>query len=77
MSSTAVTLSRYILNAERNHPALAGELSVLLAQIGFAVKILSREIGRAALVGRLGLVGDARHAGSPCSARYCRPPPWK
>ena len=63
MSSTAVTLSRHILNEEEKHPEMAGELSKLLAQLGYAAKILSREIGRAALTGNLGLVGDKNATG--------------
>jgi fructose-1,6-bisphosphatase I len=71
MTSTAVTLGRYIRSASakaaasphRSSTREDGELSVLLTQIGFAAKILSREIGRAALVGRLGLVGEKNVTG--------------
>ncbi len=65
MNSIAVTLSRHILEEEQKHPEMSGELSVLLDQIGFAAKILSREVGRAALVGKLGLTGESNVTGDP------------
>jgi fructose-1,6-bisphosphatase I len=40
-----------------------GELTVLLEQLAFAAKILSREMRRAALVGQLGLVGEKNATG--------------
>ncbi|MFO1350490.1 MAG: class 1 fructose-bisphosphatase [Gammaproteobacteria bacterium] len=63
MSTHAITLSRHILEEELRHPEMAGELSRLLMQVGYAAKILAREIGRAALVGQLGLVGDKNASG--------------
>ena len=58
-----MTLSRHILEQEENHPEMRGELSRLLAQIGFVTKILAREMRRAALVGKLGLIGDRNPTG--------------
>jgi fructose-1,6-bisphosphatase I len=63
MSVTGVTLSRHILEQERNYPEFAGQLSILVSQLAFAAKILTREISRAALVGKLGLVGDRNATG--------------
>lgn len=63
MTSRGVTLDRHIIEEEQRHPAVAGELSELLVQLGFAAKILAREIGRAALVGKLGLVGEKNATG--------------
>lgn len=63
MSTRAVTLNRHILEEERLHPQAVGELTELLVQLGYAAKILAREIGRAALVGRLGLVGEKNATG--------------
>ena len=63
MSTRAITLSRHISEEEHRHPGATGELSKLLAQIGFAAKILAREVGRAALVGKLGLVGERNPTG--------------
>ena len=58
-----MTLSRHILQQETQHPEMRGELSTLLAQMGFVAKILAREMRRAALVGKLGLVGDRNATG--------------
>ena len=63
MSTKAITLSRHILEEEHQHPEARGELSKLLVQMGFAAKVLSREISRAALVGKLGLVGEINPTG--------------
>jgi fructose-1,6-bisphosphatase I len=63
MATIGITLSRHILEEGQKHPGLAGQLSMLLAQITFAAKTLSREISRAALVGRLGLVGEKNPTG--------------
>ncbi len=63
MNSTAVTLTRHIIEDEYRHHNTTGELSRLLVQIGFAAKIIAREVGRAALVGKLGLVGEKNPTG--------------
>lgn len=42
-----ITLSRHILEQEEKHPELRGELSRVLAQVGFATKVLTRELRRA------------------------------
>jgi len=42
---------------------MRGEIPTLLAQVGFAAKIMAREMRRAALVGKLGLVGDRNPTG--------------
>lgn len=59
----SITLSRHILEQEEKHPELRGELSRVLAQVGFVTKVLTRELRRAALVGKLGLVGDRNATG--------------
>jgi hypothetical protein len=53
MSAGAVMPNRHILEEEERHPGATGEFSQLLVQLGFAAKILAREIGRAALMGKL------------------------
>jgi fructose-1,6-bisphosphatase I len=58
-----MTLSRHILEQEERHPATRGELAILLAQIAFVAKVLARELRRAALVGKLGLIGDRNPTG--------------
>ncbi|MEO0768033.1 MAG: class 1 fructose-bisphosphatase [Cyanobacteria bacterium J06649_4] len=62
MSSQAITLNRYLWQQQRQskHPI---DLSILLTQMGFAAKVLTREISRAALVGQLGLVGESNATG--------------
>ncbi len=62
MSHEAITLSHHLLRELRRagrHP----ELSILLDQAAFAGKTLARELSRAALVGRLGLVGERNASG--------------
>jgi len=63
MNTLGITLNRHILDEEHKHPGAVGELSRLLVQVGFAAKILAREITRAALVGELGLVGEKNATG--------------
>lgn len=52
-----VTLQRHILESQRRHREATGELSVLLTQIAYAGKIFAHALGRAPLVGRLGVTG--------------------
>jgi fructose-1,6-bisphosphatase I len=61
--SLGLTLGRHILLQQQRHPEYAAPLSILLHQMAFAGKVLSREIGRAALVGTLGLIGDKNPTG--------------
>jgi fructose-1,6-bisphosphatase len=49
MNRSAVTLGRHIIEDEHRDHNTTGELSRLLVQIGFAAKIIAREVGRAAL----------------------------
>lgn len=65
MSSMGMTLSRHLLAEEQRHPESAGPLSMLLSQLAFAAKILSRELNRAALVGKLCLAGAKNPTGDP------------
>lgn len=62
-SSTPTTLSQHVLREEQRHPEATGEFSKLLVQMGYVAKVLAREIGRAALVGKLGLIGDKNATG--------------
>lgn len=63
MQRSSVTLGRHIIEEEHQHHQTTGELSRLLMQVGFVAKVLAREIGRAALVGKLGLVGEKNPTG--------------
>ena len=56
MTRQPITLTRHILSQQRVHPDATGELSVLLAQIGLAAKIIAREL---ALLGFGALRGSA------------------
>jgi len=62
MITQAITLDRHLWQQQivLKTPV---ELSILLGQIGYAAKIMSREISRAALVGQLGLVGEKNATG--------------
>lgn len=57
------TLNWHIGEEERRHPEFANQLSSLLAQVAHAAKILAREFGRSALVGKLGLTGGNNPTG--------------
>jgi fructose-1,6-bisphosphatase I len=62
MITRAITLDRHLWQqqAQLQTPV---ELSILLGQIGYTAKIISREISRAALVGQLGLIGEKNATG--------------
>ncbi|MEL6159515.1 MAG: class 1 fructose-bisphosphatase [Cyanobacteria bacterium J06623_5] len=62
MSTQATTLNRFLWQQHRESKQSI-ELSILLTQIGFVAKVLTREISRAALVGQLGLVGEKNATG--------------
>ncbi len=64
MDGLAVTLSQHLRQVERDHPGPWGpdqtdpeDIAPLMLQMAYASKLLARELNRAALVGRLGLVG--------------------
>ena len=59
----AVTLARYLLNEQAAHPETEPEFWTLIAQMAYVAKVIARETRRAALVGRLGLVGDRNPTG--------------
>jgi len=63
MQPSPITLGRHIIEEEHRHHPTTGELSRLLMQVAFVAKILAPEIGRAALVGQLGLVGEKNPTG--------------
>jgi fructose-1,6-bisphosphatase len=51
------TLTRYTIEAEHRHPGSTGDFSGLLNALATAVKIISNQVGRGALVGALGSAG--------------------
>ncbi|NIO17250.1 MAG: class 1 fructose-bisphosphatase [Deltaproteobacteria bacterium] len=63
MYKLGTNLSRHILEEKQKHPEIPHQPWTILSQIAYSAKILSREIGRAALVGRLGLVGEKNPTG--------------
>jgi fructose-1,6-bisphosphatase I len=63
ISSIGTTLTRFIFEQEHDSPEFAGQLSILLNQVAYGGKILAREISRAALIGKLGLIGERNATG--------------
>lgn len=63
MATTVSTLNRHILEQQQKLPEFSGQLSQVLVQIAVVAKALSREIGRAALAGRVGLAGEKNPTG--------------
>jgi fructose-1,6-bisphosphatase I len=63
MDTKAISLTRHLLDEEAGHPALGTEFCHLMVQLAFAAKIMAREISRAALIDRLGLVGGKNTTG--------------
>jgi fructose-1,6-bisphosphatase len=51
------TLTRYSIECEHRHPGSTGDFSGLLNSLATAVKIISNQVGRGALVGALGSAG--------------------
>ncbi len=58
-----VTLTRYLLSEQAEHPQTEPEFWTLIAQMAYVAKVIARETRRAALVGRLGLVGERNPTG--------------
>jgi len=52
------TLTRYTIEAEHKHPGASGEFSGLLNSLATAIKIISNQVNKGALVGALGNAGD-------------------
>ena len=58
-----VTLARYLLSEQAEHAETEPEFWTLIAQMAYVAKVIARETRRAALVGRLGLVGERNPTG--------------
>ena len=58
-----ITLTRYLLGEQAEHPETEPEFWTLIAQMAYVAKVIARETRRAALVGRLGLVGERNPTG--------------
>jgi fructose-1,6-bisphosphatase len=57
------TLTRYTIESEHRHPGSTGDFSGLLNAVATAVKIISNQVSRGALVGALGSAGTANIQG--------------
>ena len=58
MQHGRITLTRYTIEAEHKHPGASGEFSGLLNSLATAIKIISNQVNKGALVGALGNAGD-------------------
>lgn len=58
MSRIGLTLSRHIMEQQRDYPGATGELTGLLTQIALAGKVIAREVNKAGLVNILGFTGE-------------------
>jgi fructose-1,6-bisphosphatase I len=58
MTTSGITLTRYLLMQQKAHPGATGEFSLLLSQIALAAKTIACELSRAGLAGVLGATGE-------------------
>jgi len=58
MSKQRVTLTQFIIEAQRRFPAATGDFSGLLDNIATACKAIANSVGRGALTGHLGSAGS-------------------
>jgi fructose-1,6-bisphosphatase len=58
MHQGRTTLTRYTIEAEHKHPGASGEFSGLLNSLATAIKIISNQVNKGALVGALGNAGS-------------------
>ncbi len=58
MQHGRITLTRYTIEAEHKHPGASGEFSGLLNSLATAIKIISNQVNKGALVGALGNAGS-------------------
>jgi fructose-1,6-bisphosphatase I len=63
MSRIGTTLGRFLLDEQMKYPDTDPGIAPLLMQMAYASKIIGREVGRAALVGKLGLMGEKNATG--------------
>ncbi len=57
MQQGRITLTRYTIDAEHKHPGASGEFSGLLNSLATAIKVISNQVNKGALVGTLGNAG--------------------
>jgi fructose-1,6-bisphosphatase I len=63
MASKVVTISRHIMEMERQFPEASGDFSGLMSDITLAAKMIQREVNKAGLVNILGKAGDTNVQG--------------
>lgn len=54
MEKVITSLGRFIMEEQRKYPSASGNLSIILEQIAFAAKIISREVNKAGLINIIG-----------------------
>jgi fructose-1,6-bisphosphatase I len=59
ISKGVTNLSRFLLEEQRNFPEATGDFTMILEQIAFAAKIISREVNKAGIVNILGKVDSS------------------
>ncbi|MGA7161030.1 MAG: class 1 fructose-bisphosphatase [Bacteroidota bacterium] len=57
MANKVITIERYIIEGERQHPGATGNFSAVLRDLTLAIKVIWREVSKAGLVNILGLAG--------------------
>jgi len=57
MPNKVITIERYIIEGERQHPGATGNFSAVLRDLTLAIKVIWREVSKAGLVNILGLAG--------------------
>ncbi|MCP3678412.1 MAG: class 1 fructose-bisphosphatase [Deltaproteobacteria bacterium] len=61
--SLGMTLTKFVLQEQRNHPDASGNFTDLLADLARAAKLMSREVNKAGLINILGTAGYANVQG--------------
>ena len=59
INNKVITLNEFIIQSQKGFPFATGELSGLLRDIGFAAKLVNREVNKAGLVDILGTTGGS------------------
>ncbi|KAA0258139.1 class 1 fructose-bisphosphatase [Deferribacter autotrophicus] len=54
MQKGITSLGRFLIEEQRKHPEATGDFTIILEQIAFAAKIISREVNKAGLINILG-----------------------
>lgn len=63
MGQFPLTLSRFIIRSQAEHPEATGDFSSLLSQIGLVGKVIAHDLRRAGLINILGTTGETNVQG--------------